>query len=108
MTENCAAAVVQPLGYRKGGTSLSRSLSLALSLSLSLSLSRARSLSLFRVLRSFIHSLFNAGNVGGPLPSLEGKLQDTDDYKCQDVYPATKEAFEKQVSFKGEFDPSKV
>jgi hypothetical protein len=36
------------------------------------------------------------------------KLQDTDDYKCQDVYPATKEAFEEQVSFKGEFDPSKV
>lgn len=66
MTENCAAAVVQPLGYRRGG------------------------------------------NVGGPTPCVEVKLQDTDDYKCTDVYPGTKEAFESQVSFKGEFDQSKA
>jgi len=66
MTENCAAAVVQPLGYRKGG------------------------------------------NVGGPTPCVEVKLQDTEDYKCTDVYPGTKEAFERQVSFKGEFDPAKA
>jgi hypothetical protein len=39
MTENCAAAVVQPLGYRKGGASLSLFLSLSLSFSISLSLS---------------------------------------------------------------------
>jgi len=46
------------------------------------------------------------GNVGGPLPCTEVKLVDTDDYKTTDVYPATKEEFEKQVSFKGHFDPA--
>ena len=66
MTENCAAAVVQPLGYRKGG------------------------------------------NVGGPIPCVEVKLKDTDDYKSTDMYPATSAAFEAQVSFKGAFDPNKA
>jgi long-chain acyl-CoA synthetase len=46
------------------------------------------------------------GNVGGPIPCTEVKLQDTDDYKCTDVYPATKQEFENQVSFKGEFKPA--
>mmetsp|Transcript_4210 Transcript_4210/g.12039 ORF Transcript_4210/g.12039 Transcript_4210/m.12039 type:complete len:690 (-) Transcript_4210:176-2245(-) len=46
------------------------------------------------------------GNVGGPLPGCEVKLVDTDDYKTTDVYPATEEEFEKQVSFKGHFDPA--
>ncbi|EKX35756.1 hypothetical protein GUITHDRAFT_160181, partial [Guillardia theta CCMP2712] len=64
MTENCAAACVQPLGSIKGG------------------------------------------NVGGPTPAVEVKLQDTEDYKTSDVYPKTKEEFEAQVSFKGAFDPS--
>eukprot|EP00283_Hemiselmis_rufescens_P007943 CAMPEP_0173430042 /NCGR_PEP_ID=MMETSP1357-20121228/8569_1 /TAXON_ID=77926 /ORGANISM="Hemiselmis rufescens, Strain PCC563" /LENGTH=704 /DNA_ID=CAMNT_0014394313 /DNA_START=78 /DNA_END=2192 /DNA_ORIENTATION=+ len=64
MTENCAAAVVMPIGY--AGT----------------------------------------GNVGGPIPCTEVKLQDTDDYKCTDVYPKTAKDFETQVSFKGEFKPA--
>jgi len=46
-----------------------------------------------------------AGNIGGPIPSTEIKLVDTDDYKSADVYPATAAEFEKQVSFKGEFQP---
>eukprot|EP00287_Rhodomonas_sp_CCMP768_P031015 CAMPEP_0202853718 /NCGR_PEP_ID=MMETSP1389-20130828/90624_1 /ASSEMBLY_ACC=CAM_ASM_000865 /TAXON_ID=302021 /ORGANISM="Rhodomonas sp., Strain CCMP768" /LENGTH=431 /DNA_ID=CAMNT_0049532273 /DNA_START=1 /DNA_END=1297 /DNA_ORIENTATION=- len=46
------------------------------------------------------------GNVGGPIPCLEIKLQDTEAYKCTDVYPKTKAEFEAQVSFKGHFDPS--
>mmetsp|Transcript_42804 Transcript_42804/g.67087 ORF Transcript_42804/g.67087 Transcript_42804/m.67087 type:complete len:717 (-) Transcript_42804:219-2369(-) len=44
------------------------------------------------------------GNVGGPTSCVEMKLQDTEDYKCTDVYPATAEAFESQVSFKGKFN----
>jgi len=51
---------------------------------------------------------YTPGNVGGPTPCVEVKLQDTDDYKCSDVYPTTQDAFEKQVSFKGEFDPEKA
>jgi len=39
------------------------------------------------------------------LPCTEVKLVDTEDYTSKDVYPATVEEFEKQVSFKGEFDP---
>mmetsp|Transcript_1130 Transcript_1130/g.2656 ORF Transcript_1130/g.2656 Transcript_1130/m.2656 type:complete len:717 (+) Transcript_1130:1-2151(+) len=45
------------------------------------------------------------GNVGGPIPATEVKLVDTDDYKVTDVYPSTAEEFEKQVSFKGDFNP---
>jgi len=63
MTENCAAAIVMPMGYDKGG------------------------------------------NVGGPIPCLEVKLEDTDAYKSTDKYPASQEEFEAQVSFKGQFDP---
>jgi len=47
-----------------------------------------------------------SGNVGGPIPCLEIKLQDTEAYKCTDRYPSSKEEFESQVSFKGHFDPS--
>jgi len=43
------------------------------------------------------------GDVGGPVPCTEIKLMDTEDYKAADLYPSTKEEFEKQVSFKGEF-----
>mmetsp|Transcript_4209 Transcript_4209/g.12034 ORF Transcript_4209/g.12034 Transcript_4209/m.12034 type:complete len:694 (-) Transcript_4209:64-2145(-) len=46
------------------------------------------------------------GNVGGPLPCTEVKLVDTDDYKTTDTYPKTAEEFEKQVSFKGAFNPA--
>eukprot|EP00285_Hemiselmis_virescens_P009398 CAMPEP_0173378912 /NCGR_PEP_ID=MMETSP1356-20130122/2019_1 /TAXON_ID=77927 ORGANISM="Hemiselmis virescens, Strain PCC157" /NCGR_SAMPLE_ID=MMETSP1356 /ASSEMBLY_ACC=CAM_ASM_000847 /LENGTH=695 /DNA_ID=CAMNT_0014332143 /DNA_START=57 /DNA_END=2144 /DNA_ORIENTATION=- len=46
------------------------------------------------------------GNVGGPVPCTEVKLVGTDDYKVTDIYPANAEAFEAQVSFKGEFDES--
>jgi len=52
--------------------------------------------------------MYTPGNVGGPTPCVEVKLQDTDDYKCSDVYPTTKDAFETQVSFKGEFDSEKA
>lgn len=45
------------------------------------------------------------GSVGGPIPCTEVKLQNTEDYKCTDVYPKTKCEFESQVSFKGEFKP---
>ena len=48
------------------------------------------------------------GNVGGPLPCTEVKLMDTEDYTAGDVYPATKEAFEAQYSWKGDFDPAKA
>jgi len=48
------------------------------------------------------------GNVGGPIPCTEVKLQDTDDYKHTDVYPKDKAAFESQVSFKGEFKPERA
>eukprot|EP00285_Hemiselmis_virescens_P006971 CAMPEP_0173389900 /NCGR_PEP_ID=MMETSP1356-20130122/13899_1 /TAXON_ID=77927 ORGANISM="Hemiselmis virescens, Strain PCC157" /NCGR_SAMPLE_ID=MMETSP1356 /ASSEMBLY_ACC=CAM_ASM_000847 /LENGTH=701 /DNA_ID=CAMNT_0014347181 /DNA_START=23 /DNA_END=2128 /DNA_ORIENTATION=+ len=51
-------------------------------------------------------SYAGTGNVGGPIPCTEVKLQDTDDYKCTDVYPASAKEFEEQVSFKGEFRPS--
>jgi len=43
------------------------------------------------------------GNVGGPIPCTEVKLMNTDDYKVTDVYPASLEAFEGQVSWKGQF-----
>jgi long-subunit acyl-CoA synthetase (AMP-forming) len=39
------------------------------------------------------------GNVGGPIPCTEVKLQDTDDYKHTDVYPKDKATFESQVCF---------
>lgn len=48
------------------------------------------------------------GNVGGPLPCTEVKLMDTDDYKASDVYPASKEAFEAQYTWKGDFDAAKA
>ena len=63
MTENCAAAVVQPWGYEVGG------------------------------------------NVGGPIPCVEVKLMDTEDYKVADKYPGSKGEFEGQVSWKGQFKP---
>ena len=45
------------------------------------------------------------GNVGGPIPCTECKLEDTDLYTHKDVYPATAEEFEEQFLFKGEFKP---
>ncbi|EKX31964.1 hypothetical protein GUITHDRAFT_121866 [Guillardia theta CCMP2712] len=46
------------------------------------------------------------GNVGGPVPCTEVKLEDTEYYKTTDEYPKTAQEFEEQFGFKGEFDPS--
>mmetsp|Transcript_17619 Transcript_17619/g.42461 ORF Transcript_17619/g.42461 Transcript_17619/m.42461 type:complete len:828 (-) Transcript_17619:341-2824(-) len=46
------------------------------------------------------------GTVGGPYPAMEVKVQDTEDYKCTDIYPRSQAEFEGQWSFKGAFDPS--
>jgi len=48
------------------------------------------------------------GNVGGPIPCNEVKLEDTDLYTSADTYPATAEDFEAQFLFKGEFDSAKA
>ena len=48
------------------------------------------------------------GTVGGPYPAMELKLQDTEDYKCTDVYPRSQAEFDAQWSFKGAFDPAKA
>jgi len=48
------------------------------------------------------------GSVGGPLPCIEVKLVDTDDYKVSDVYPRTVQEFNAQFSFKGAFDARKA
>jgi len=53
-------------------------------------------------------TLNTSGSVGGPLPCIEVKLMDTDDYKATDRYPATAADMEKQFSFKGRFDPRKA
>mmetsp|Transcript_16852 Transcript_16852/g.42513 ORF Transcript_16852/g.42513 Transcript_16852/m.42513 type:complete len:811 (-) Transcript_16852:294-2726(-) len=49
-------------------------------------------------------ALNTSGTVGGPLPCIEVKLVDTDDYKVSDRYPDSSAQFDRQFSFKGKFD----
>jgi len=53
-------------------------------------------------------SLNTSGSVGGPLPCIEVKLVDTDDYKVSDRYPSSAAEFDRQFSFKGKFDSRKA